>query len=202
MQQLCSLPENLLVSVLSATGGLSSRDLARLESVARHFRQRTAALPHGEGASVADCAAEEIVRARGDGWRVNGNGWPVEGRKYALFLLEFRLCLLPTVAACNLHSMVCRSGGLYVAGDNEDRKLGLQPIPGQPEPGQPENPRPSFQVKFQKVVLPLEPELGGGGSGNFDSGWSGEEQVVSVSAGDRHSACITEPSTHSHKGEP
>ena len=119
------LPEHMLLKLYHY---LSSRDLAMLEAVARHFRQGSQAqADRGSVQSpwLTELAAERRVRADAQGWRLEAR--PDQSWKYVLSLSEGGLLApLPVVSAGHNHTLVRTTAGrVFAFGKNNAKQLGL-----------------------------------------------------------------------------
>jgi alpha-tubulin suppressor-like RCC1 family protein len=111
---------------LCVDNGLSSRDLATLEAVACHFRLASMQLQNTSGqATVPECAAELQVRASREGWRLERR--PGESWKRVLLMVENGvLAPLSVVAAAPEHTLVrAVEGWVFAFGHNDWKQLGL-----------------------------------------------------------------------------
>ena len=180
--RLDTLPDHLLLSICCSPGCVASRDLARLQRVARGFWAfRGALAADGSEATLADCAAERLVSSRADAWRVQSR--PRESWLGILHVLE-RLPPLPAVASGGAHTVVAQcgsSGGMVAFGSNQSYQLGASEGGGQLQRGSTER-FTDIENRDEEVVL--APRVVPGGT-----------RAVAVAAGAMHSMCLEDGGT-------
>ena len=166
--------------------GLDAGDLVRIEQLSHAFWAPRRQLADGSAATWSDCAAEQALIQRTNGWRVtvrHDESW-----KYALFVLERMLAPLPVVATGGRTTLVAGRDGLWAWGEDLYRQLGLADRAEWEEFGD----RGEWDEARDSVQAPPG-----------DSKWPPDqrapqlvkvlanEQVVAVAARANHSAAIT-----------
>jgi hypothetical protein len=191
--QLQELPDRCILEVCRR-GGLCATDVVRLGAVSRRFarrgatqgagtKEKSAVLSSGAPASLAECAAETILRcARAAGWRVQPR--PGESWTYALHVWE-RLCPPPRIGAGAAHTLVVgclRPHPPRAAAASAARTLVAFGWDCRRQLGQGDGEAPIFTEERQRdrrCVTPVEVTAASTMGG-----------VVSVAVGSVHSTCL------------
>jgi alpha-tubulin suppressor-like RCC1 family protein len=177
---------NDLVLVRIMRHGLAAKDLARLEATAPLFAKKDCALvtiagEPGQFSTASDAAAQDIVRARRDGRRVEPRS--SESWKYALFVLECRLCPPRTISFEGSHTLAIADGTLSpeissnvvlgtlcTGGTNNYSQLGIGDSTDMAMVTQPPHDKHE-EFPLRQLAQPTD--------------------VLSVAVSSRHSACVT-----------